>query len=372
MAVSDHASGSSLRAFDIAMIVLPTVAVVLRFWSRALPRGVKGHRFWWDDWVIFLTLPLSIAACSLQIAAVNLGLGQHVKTISPANSTQLFKVLWSSYFMSDLALTLSKTSVLLFYARIFSIRSTWFKWGLWLAHTLNFLWWLSSIARCLLFCTPVDKYWNHKKPGHCRGGGALYIGSAVPSVVIDILILLLPLPIIARLSMKASRKALVTGVFVCGYLVIAISLGRLITSLTSEKLLNEDVTYYGINLFFWVAAEPAVSIIGCCLPIIFYLARRCITYGPASLFTSKPLSTSSASRSNTMWPKPAERRRLPSEHSLELTERTFADDAASVEHTANGTKRSMYDYDKKSMENDYMRPAFDVHKDVQVRSHEEF
>ena len=170
-------------------------------------------------------------------------MGQHVKTISPANLTKLLKVLWASYYMSDLGIMIPKASVLFFYARIFTTQQRWFRAGLWLAHILNVAWWLSAVARCLLFCNPVEKYWEGEAvPGFCRSADALYIGSAVPSVVIDFFVLLLPLPIIARLSMKLGRKAAITGLFICGYLVIAISLGRLITSLKSGDALNEDLT----------------------------------------------------------------------------------------------------------------------------------
>lgn len=52
----------------------------------------------------------------------------------------------------------------------------------------------------------------------------------------------------------------------------------------------------GLTLIFWVTAEPAVSIIGCCLPAMFYLARRCIRDGPSSLF-----STTTSSHSKLRW-----------------------------------------------------------------------
>ena len=137
--------------------------------------------------------------------------------MAPTDVKRLLKVLWVSYYMSDLGIALAKASCLLFYARIFTIRSWWFQYGLWLGHTLNFLWLLTCVARCLLFCDPVDKYWDIEKPGFCRRPDALYIANAVASVVIDIYILLLPLPIIAGLSMKLGRKLFVSGVFVCGY-----------------------------------------------------------------------------------------------------------------------------------------------------------
>ena len=142
-----------------------------------------------------------------------------MNTLSSSDITQLLKVLWASYFMSDLSVSLSKASVLFFYARVFTTRSRWFRYGLWLGHILVILWWLTSIARCLLFCEPVDKYWNIQKPGFCRSADGLYLSSAVPSVVIDFYILLLPLPIIGGLSMKLGRKILIIAVFICAYLL---------------------------------------------------------------------------------------------------------------------------------------------------------
>ena len=120
--------------------------------------------------------------------------------------------------MGDIGLALPKASVLFFYSRVLTTQNRAFKYGLWFGHILNVLWWIASVVRCLIFCTPVDKYWNKAKPGHCRSADALYIASAVPSVAIDLYILLLPLPIIWRLSMKLSRKILVAGVFLSGYL----------------------------------------------------------------------------------------------------------------------------------------------------------
>ena len=46
----DH--GPKVVALSIVMIVLPTIALALRIWSR-LP---KNQRFWWDDWFAIASL----------------------------------------------------------------------------------------------------------------------------------------------------------------------------------------------------------------------------------------------------------------------------------------------------------------------------
>jgi hypothetical protein len=44
----------ALRSLLIAMTVLPTVVIIVRFWSRALLQDFTVSRmptkFWWDDW----------------------------------------------------------------------------------------------------------------------------------------------------------------------------------------------------------------------------------------------------------------------------------------------------------------------------------
>lgn len=49
---------TELRALLITMIILPTVIILIRAWSRALlpvdPTARIASRFWWDDWTAFI------------------------------------------------------------------------------------------------------------------------------------------------------------------------------------------------------------------------------------------------------------------------------------------------------------------------------
>lgn len=56
--------GPGLRIMCIVMIILPTIATVLRFGSRALlPAKGRFPRFWWDDWIVLATL----VSCAPQV-----------------------------------------------------------------------------------------------------------------------------------------------------------------------------------------------------------------------------------------------------------------------------------------------------------------
>lgn len=154
----------------------------------------------------------------MHIYVSSIGLGQHIDSLPPEDTMQIVKVLWASYWLGDLGISLPKASVLFFYARVFTTQNRGFKIALWIGQILNLLWWLTAIARVCLFCTPVQKYWEGALvEGVCRNADSLYIGSAVPSVILDLYILLLPLPMMARLNLKPGRKILLMGVFILGY-----------------------------------------------------------------------------------------------------------------------------------------------------------
>lgn len=51
---SSHESRSEgIVVCGVVMITVSTLAVILRFWSRALTTSLV---FWWDDWAILFTL----------------------------------------------------------------------------------------------------------------------------------------------------------------------------------------------------------------------------------------------------------------------------------------------------------------------------
>ena len=51
---TDYAS--SLRTYEIVMLVTPIIAIILRFWGRSLGANSKGPTYWWDDWVCLMAL----------------------------------------------------------------------------------------------------------------------------------------------------------------------------------------------------------------------------------------------------------------------------------------------------------------------------
>lgn len=128
----------------------------------------------------------------------------------------ILAVLLADGFLYSTAITFVKLSALLFYNRVFR-NVVWFRWTLWATATLVLAWWLAFVLVAIFTCIPVEKQWDTKVPGHCVSPASTYIGTATPNVLIDLIILLLPMPVLWRLQSSGRRKLALTAVFTLGY-----------------------------------------------------------------------------------------------------------------------------------------------------------
>lgn len=55
----DPNRGPEITALAIVMMILPTIAVALRVWSKITP---KSQNLWWDDWFAIASL-VCVARC---------------------------------------------------------------------------------------------------------------------------------------------------------------------------------------------------------------------------------------------------------------------------------------------------------------------
>ncbi|KAI1777430.1 hypothetical protein F4818DRAFT_439786 [Hypoxylon cercidicola] len=293
------------KAFVIAMIAMTIAATVLRFLSRSISTSSSQYtylRFWWDDWIA-LAAATKVITVALQVILFRFvedaGFGHHQSTLSDEQVTTFYKLLFIGDYFFDLSLVLSKQSALMFLSRVFPriARPRWLTIGIWTTSGANIAWLIGTWVGTILFCDPIAKNWYPTLPGRCGTLQNLFIGSVTSSVVIDVAILVLPLPMIWGLQANRARRGAITAVFVLGYCVIIVSLGRLITLVVSAEAIEADITYEGVPFFYWVAAEAPVTILSVCLPAMLPLGRHIVRhyFGPLTEKLSSFLSTGSFS-----------------------------------------------------------------------------
>ncbi|KAI0179745.1 hypothetical protein GGR52DRAFT_587285 [Hypoxylon sp. FL1284] len=275
-AASNDSLQPNLIALCTIMLVLSTTALSLQLWSNYI---IASHRWGWDDLFAASALPFLIVENSLVFWWISLGLGKHAATVSTSNLEMGNKILFIDAFLFDWTISLPKFSVLFFYGRIFAGTRRWFSVALWTVGALNTSWVLSNVISRFNHCMPVSAAWKQTPGESCFPQWGWFLGTAIASLVIDILIFLMPMPLLWSLQVPLSRRILVVVIFVFGYAVIVTSIGRLVTLARSGPDLTEDFTWSTVEFLEWCQCEGTLSLISVCLPSIFVLAKRVYQMG---------------------------------------------------------------------------------------------
>ena len=199
-------------AVAAAMIFLSTLAVILRWWPRLL--SYKAD-FWYDDYMAFAALPFALALNGVTIYWASIGLGKHLDS-APLDAASQFFTLWITNFFYTTSLAAVKISVLLFYGRVFRTGIV-LKLALWMTAFLVVAWWMAIDVLNVIQCQPISAFWYRDSAGTCVALRTVLLSTAAPNVVTDTLLLILPLPILWKLPIGASRRLVLSVVFMLGY-----------------------------------------------------------------------------------------------------------------------------------------------------------
>ena len=148
---------------------------------------------------------------------IDIGLGKHITAIDPTHIPAVLKCFFALQFLFNVALILPKLSALFFYWRVFGLANKPFRWTSSATFALGVSWIISAIPTITWSCVPISKFWNREQHGHCINVYAWFLVSGAYDILIDLIVLLLPIPMVWNLQMARKRKVLVAGAFVCGY-----------------------------------------------------------------------------------------------------------------------------------------------------------
>lgn len=203
----------------VAMIVVSSVTVIARFWSRAVASRIT---FWYDDWTALAAWPMTLATEAILIRFINAGLGKPLKTIPLPHIEEYLKLLYIGEIFFDIAITLPKISAMFFYVRIFGYRKSnnrAFKIAWCVIFVLIVCWWLAFMTLDIAQCEPVRHYWDPEVPGHCTVEGTLAstLPATISSTLIDFMVLILPVPMVWKLNMSRRKRIAVSILIALGY-----------------------------------------------------------------------------------------------------------------------------------------------------------
>ncbi|PNS15710.1 hypothetical protein CAC42_4162 [Sphaceloma murrayae] len=264
--VQDNPRGEHAQQWTIAICVLALLCVVLRIVTRLFIVRNPGL----DDiavgvaWIFALGVTITI---SFQ---VQYGLGLRQDSLTPQDVFSLLQAFWASIWIYHLGLFFTKAALLLQYLRIFT--QPWFRktaWAIFGFVCLSSCW---TIFGSIFSCIPVASFWDARVKGTCLPHAVTWYFNAGLNVFTDLLIIVLPMPVLKNLNMPFKQRMALMGVFALGGFVCIISFIRVRN--LQEVAKTDDISYYNVSSAVWSAIEVDVGIICACLPSLKATATR--------------------------------------------------------------------------------------------------
>ncbi|CUS08590.1 unnamed protein product [Tuber aestivum] len=254
----------SHMVFAVALIVgvISFVVTALRVFTR-----VKIVRVWGADDVLIVIAQLfafSFLVCLL-IGASN-GIGSHIETVSPQEFVVFMKATWGTMFSYNWQAMFAKLSVLTFYTRVMG-HHYWFKLATTATMVFVVLTGAGSELVLYLHCRPVSYYWDKSTPGgYCWDLELLYYINSALYIFADVVVTVLPLPILSKLELPKRQKWGLCALFSLGGFVCATGIIRVVE--LPAPHLSKDVTWEIASAMIWYYVEAAFIIIAACGPAL--------------------------------------------------------------------------------------------------------
>ncbi|KUJ24546.1 uncharacterized protein LY89DRAFT_634695 [Mollisia scopiformis] len=305
MSESAAAIAAATIAFNTELWTLYSFGVlitVFRTFARVKMVGLKGLRA--DDFMVWVAILIYTAQSTLAYTAVNHGQGLANNGMTDAERAELSPdsteyhlrvfgskiqiVGWTTYVC--LICTL-KMAVLVFYIRLMEGLSNYWRIRIWIGFGLVGATFMASFITIYAGCQPFSKYWQiNPDPGNaCQGAVARPIVwvTFASSVITDIYLIMVPLPMLWGTSLRLVKKLAATFVLGAGVFV-------LVCSLLKTVFVIVDPVHGAQLAGEWGTREAFVSVVTTNLPMIFPLLKTWL----------KPLfgSALSSERTNTKHP----------------------------------------------------------------------
>ncbi|KAH0593537.1 hypothetical protein MHUMG1_08675 [Metarhizium humberi] len=214
------------RPLIVAISVTTWILAFTTVACRIVGRRMRGLRLWLDDWFIVAALPPSLG---------------HVLGMA-------------AYVFVEL-------SMLSFFWRSFSVRDS-IQWPILILASLVCIW---GAAVCL----PTRAIWERFDPAHSMSANnytcevdpvKFFYANAIPTIVTDLVMLMLPVPYVWRLQLPRIQKIALGCVFLAGVFVTIISMIRFY-HLLSLDLEDPDITWNFVTVGIWSFVEGNTAIV---------------------------------------------------------------------------------------------------------------
>ncbi|KAF4831729.1 Satratoxin biosynthesis SC1 cluster protein 4 [Colletotrichum siamense] len=242
------------------------LAVTIRTYTRVF----LLRQFGIDDGAAIFTFFL-IFACGFSVAIKDTrnGFGTHVYFLNEDQIKSYLRTFYITIVFYNASLAGIKMTFLFQYWRVLAIQKM--KKIFIAAMILVGGWSISQILVEIFICTPIPTFWDKDVKGTCIPNYPQWYINAAGNIITDLLVFVLPLPVIGNLKLAPGQKYVLVGIFCLGFFTCAISFVRI-------RFLHqaEDFTWENVETAGWSVGELCCGLTCACLPTFRPLVSKFI------------------------------------------------------------------------------------------------
>ncbi|PYI24522.1 integral membrane protein [Aspergillus violaceofuscus CBS 115571] len=253
----------------LSMFVIVCLRLAIRFHARRLEAS---------DYVMVVTMvqyahpAFSIIYNALCIAQSRYGLGLPLKLRPKEDLPEYTKLNYAGRPFYQIGIAGFKASLCLNYLRLISGTSkTLYRMLIWVTITFSSIGHIAGALVLIFNCHPVKRAWNPTIAGSCLPSGPTFYGLAAFTIICDVVILILPIPLLMQLNIKPAQKAAVVCLFLLGLFTTICSILRLAQI---HRVAYEDEN--STMLVLWGTIEFNVGNIVTCIPFLAPLLKGAV------------------------------------------------------------------------------------------------
>ncbi|EEA28313.1 hypothetical protein TMatcc_003359 [Talaromyces marneffei ATCC 18224] len=258
-----------------ALIIVPTVVLVfstLAIGLRFYAHQIKRQRFVVDDALalggLIFAYGLHINLC---ISVAFGGLGVSITTLEVSNIVVYAKTIIAGGALYGTAVTLLQVSILFLYVRLFSI-VRWHVVACYVVMGFCVAWWIAFFGGTMGDCVPLQKLWTPTEHGTCIDQNKACGATGIAHIILDLIILILPLPIIWNMKIDMTRKFFVSVIFSIGIFATVCSILRISCIVSLVKIDSSDPTASTWMSYLFESLEVSMGVICVCsssVPVVY-------------------------------------------------------------------------------------------------------
>ncbi|OTB02086.1 hypothetical protein M426DRAFT_62894 [Hypoxylon sp. CI-4A] len=265
----DNRAKDTITAVVLCM-TFATMAVCCRLYTRYFVL----RKFWLDDLLAIAGMFAMITNGVVQCVHTKYGLGAHIYDIKdPEQIISFWKTFYALSISYNTSLMIVKFTLFFQYYRLIQ-EVPYYRLYYLIAMTVVGAWVISQEFILIFPCTPIEYYWNQSVGGTCINTNITGWMNAIGNIVTDLIVLVLPIPVVWRLNLNRGRKWAVLGIFALGFFTCIVSICRMVFF----AKVSDDLSYDLVPVAAWGEAESASGLICSSLialgPLIHRVSRH--------------------------------------------------------------------------------------------------